>query len=219
MARNILDLKPKNLKAALPEIRAVVSASKRLDVITIPVSQVDSVGKRLVSLAEAMPDIWDTTLDVVAYRTSLNASLAAVGTAQQIATTRIDHALQTHYQIYAPKGYSTPIISVGGDVPEGQAANMYVIGAAPPDEGQTRGKQVILMEGGAIGLDGQAWKHVVARNTRVVYEGDDPTELEDVVFVNCTFVLKNTPAARAFANALLSNSTVNFNSRFQATHQ
>jgi hypothetical protein len=81
-------------------------------------------------------------------------------------------------------------------------------GNPPPGAGV--GKQVILGEGGAILLDGMILRHAVLRKTRVFYDGGQ-TSLEDVIFVDCTFILKNDPAARLFALAVLGQTPVKFN--------
>jgi hypothetical protein len=61
-------------------------------------------------------------------------------------------------------------------------------------------------------LDGMLMKHVVLRNVTIFYSGA-PVVLEDVTFVNCTFVLTNTEGARNFALAVLASAKTIFNRR------
>ena len=77
------------------------------------------------------------------------------------------------------------------------------------NKGQSRGKQVILIENGGIKLDGYLLKSVVLRKMMIIYSGG-PVQLENVIFVNCTFVLENEAAQRRFATAVLSNPEVTF---------
>ncbi len=58
-------------------------------------------------------------------------------------------------------------------------------------------------------LDGMILRHVVLRKTKVFYNGGD-TSLQDVIFVDCTFTLKNEPTARMFALSVLAHSQVTF---------
>ena len=120
-----------------------------------------------------------------------------------------------------------PDFTSGGSVPLGQSALLGLLGSPysgqsvrviepgenPPPPPTGIGKQVILGEGGAILLDGMILRHVVLRKTKVFYNGGD-TSLEDVIFVDCTFILKNEPAARLFALAVLEQNQV----KFKRTH-
>ena len=100
-------------------------------------------------------------------------------------------------------------MSVGGDVPSERAAQMRLI--ENPPEKLPRGKEVILVEGGAMTMDGMYMKNVVLRNVTIFYNGG-PAVLDGVIFVDCHFVLSNVPQTRDFADAVLSKDSVIFSS-------
>jgi hypothetical protein len=74
-----------------------------------------------------------------------------------------------------------------------------------------RGRQVLLIEHGGIELDGFVFKNVVFRGVEVHYSGG-PVQLDNVIFVNCVFIMENSPTQREFATAVLSNPHVTFSS-------
>ena len=86
---------------------------------------------------------------------------------------------------------------------------MHPIDEPNPDENAKRGKEIILVEGGAITLDGIVAKHVVFLNVAVYYHGS-PVELSDVIFVECNFIFTNVQPARDLAHAMLAAATINF---------
>ena len=101
-------------------------------------------GIRFVQASEQNPQAWNTALDFLSYRTVENAQLVAVGTAQQIATTPVDINLTVHYKFQSPAGYTKPTLTVGGDVPSTEAAQLRLL--QEPVENLPRGKQVILVQ-------------------------------------------------------------------------
>lgn len=64
---------------------------------------------------------------------------------------------------------------------------------------------------GTMLLDGTKMRHVTIQKVEVYYNVG-PLELEDVVFVDCEFVLSINDQARAFARAILIEGQVNWNS-------
>jgi hypothetical protein len=199
-------LKKQNQDAA----KALLAEARQKSATPIPTSIVRETGTSFVDAAASLDqNVWDTALAFVSYRTQLNANLAQAATADEIATTPVDPNLTTNYRFVSIPGYPLPRLSVGGDVPIDRAALIDKIGEPPLNVGQTRGKQVILVQGGTIGLDTMRMKHVVLRDCSVFYSGG-PVQLEDVVFVRCTFVLVNTANARNFSLAVLSESPTKF---------
>jgi hypothetical protein len=63
---------------------------------------------------------------------------------------------------------------------------------------------------GALVLDGMQLKNVVIENSEVEYTGEDAIQLENVWFVNCTFILPPNNVTRAFGNAILAQAPVTF---------
>jgi hypothetical protein len=81
----------------------------------------------------------------------------------------------------------------------------------PSNPTATNGPASILLTGGTMLLDGTKMRHVTIQKVEVYYNVG-PGELEDVVFVDCEFVLSINDQARAFARAILIEGQVNWNS-------
>ncbi len=62
-------------------------------------------------------------------------------------------------------------------------------------------------DGGMQKLDGVHWKDSIFQNMRIEY-GGGPVELENVRFINCTFVMKYSPTAETFADMVLDQNEV-----------
>ncbi len=203
-----------NLSVAEKLIEGARAQSLHPDPVTV-----GDAGKSFVQLTSDSKDdptsvelAWKGTQAVLDYRTDLNRDLRSVQNAQEIATTPENPRLQSIFVFNAPLGYASPKFSVGGDVPADQGAIIYPLSASRPNVGKPdvgRGKQVALAEGGTIELDDLRMRHVVLRGTKVFYYGG-PTELLDVVFVGCTFVLKNAPQTQQFALAVFSSAPTTF---------
>jgi hypothetical protein len=61
--------------------------------------------------------------------------------------------------------------------------------------------------GGTQKLDGLHWKDSLFENMQVEYDGG-PIELENVRFINCTFIMKYSPRAETFADMVLTQNEV-----------
>ncbi len=201
---------PQNPKSQTQAVSILKEAQRTAT--TLPESYVQRAGTRFVEVSQTDSSAWQVALEFVSYRSSLNVNSLDVGTARDIATTPLNADLETHYELsLLPKGYSIGTITVGGDVPSEQAATMYKLTSNPPDYKSSRGKQVILIEGGAVELDQMFMRHVVIRNATVFYSSA-PMVLQDVVFVHCVFVMENKPDARTLALSVLAESSVSFHS-------
>lgn len=124
------------------------------------------------------------------------------------------------------RGFYRPSINLVGEIPNSEkkpAVNIFFAGGIVRSEDSARlellsnpqksGSEIGLyvVEGGhmAIGLDNANMKNVVIRNAEVVYNGG-PVRLENVAFVNCTFVFtKNRPTINLGETILQANS-INF---------
>ena len=68
----------------------------------------------------------------------------------------------------------------------------------------------MFFTGGALSLDDRYGKNIVFRNVEVHYS-DRQLTLEDVIFINCTFVIDNGEAGQKLgADLLTSSPIVNF---------
>ncbi len=199
-------LKIQNQQAA----KELILEARKKVIPAIPDEVVNQAGQSFVEASITESRAWDVALEFLSYRTLTNKASVAVGTAEQIATTPVT-SLATYYDLSFINGKSLPRITVGGEVPSGEAATMHYLSRPDPNQGNPRGKQVILIEGGAISIDNMFFKHVVIRNSEIFYSGT-PINIEDVVFVNCTFVMINSSQTREFAIAVLSNGPTDFKS-------
>ena len=186
-----------------------VIAEAKSKSIELPERVVKRVGDSFIEAAKTDPEAWGVAVDFTSYRTTLSQNILASGTAQQLATTPVDAKLTSRYHFLVPKNYPEPEFTVGGDVPADRAAEAHFLYEGSPNAGALRGKQILLGEGGALGLDGMLLKHVVLRNTTVFYSGG-PVYLEDFLLVNCTLVLTNVDATRSFALAVLASPRITF---------
>jgi hypothetical protein len=72
-----------------------------------------------------------------------------------------------------------------------------------------------VIDGGSItngtqALDGVYWINYTFRNARIIYNGG-PTALQNVVFINCTFIMPMSPNASKLANTVLADNFVTGN--------
>jgi hypothetical protein len=190
------------------EARDILTAAKKGNIL-IPDMVIQQAGTSFLEAAKTEPKAWEATLDFVSYRTMLNNQLLAVENASQLATTPVTEPLELRYKLNTPTGYKQPQLSVGGEVPSDRAADIHPLGEPSLNQGQPKGREVILVDGGAVVLDGMVMKNVVIRNTLISYSGG-PISLSNVIFVNCTFLLPNEMPTREFANTILANSAVSF---------
>jgi hypothetical protein len=210
-------LRPQNLTKAAsnptdPKSQAnaqKIIAEAKKDAIPLPQGVVEQTWKEFTSATPTDPKAWGVAVELVSYRTTLNGNVAEVGTADEIARTRVNPNLISNYAIRFLPGYGPETASVGGDVPIDQAATIQAIGLPSLEQGRPRGKEIILIENSGIVLDGEYMRHVVIRNTTVQYDGG-PLQLEDVTFVNCTFKLIDNQTTRAFASAVLVSAPTMF---------
>jgi hypothetical protein len=194
---------PQNINQAKSVLARAQSSNIQLDK-----DVVSEAGSSFVKASEKVPAAWNVAVDFLAYRTTLNINLAAVTSASQIATTS-NTTLTTEYKIFQAEGYESPTVSVGGDVSAQQAADIHPLDEPSLNAGKPRGREVILIVGGGLRIDGFLLKNVVIKNTAILYSGG-PVQLQNVIFVNCTFVLTNIQPSRNFADAVLSQPLTSF---------
>jgi hypothetical protein len=195
-----------------PEAQADAVATlerARKDSTFIPVPTIQEAGTRFIDAAQTAPKAWDVALKFVSYRTTLLQSVLLADTAQHLATTPANPALFSRYVWNDVPGRQLPRFTVGGDVPFDQSATAHPLSSPNLDAGRDRGKEVILGIGGSVAIDNTLMKHVVLRNVAVFYSGG-PVVLDDVTFVDCTFVLMNVEAARNFALSVLASTKISF---------
>lgn len=95
-------------------------------------------------------------------------------------------------------------------VPIKEAARMDRIGT-DQNASLSSGPLFLLANGGAFNLDNFYLRNAVFENVEIHYSGE-PSILENVTFINCTFVFDNTARGRKLGMELLASSAVNFKS-------
>jgi len=172
----------------------------------IPISTVEQAAKSFIETSVAQPEAWETALDFVSYRTALN-KIDARGAApfRKLSGAGLDH----YYIGPVVPGKALPI---GSDIPASvppELAARYELLGKNENEGKSTGPPRLFFTGGALNIDGRFARHVVFENVEVHYT-NQPLVLEDVVFVNCTFVIENGNSGRKLSETLISSQIVNF---------
>lgn len=170
----------------------------------IPASTVERAGRAFIEASSSEATAWPVALDFVAYRTSLNA------------TSRPDPKNCISKPPFANKYYmndvyenSKPAIQwVEPIIAEENAAHLDLIGH-DENTGSKTGPSALLVRGGATNLDMEHARHVVFDGVEIHYSGG-PILLEDVIFINCTFVLDRSQQTRELAERVLASTNVSF---------
>ena len=175
--------------------------------IQTPVQEVVSTGKTLQAHGQPNSEQWQAFLAFVGYRTFLNAkpdSAQAVGPLQPGNTWR--------YGFSPIPGKHEPVLTFtqGLGVPAQQAARMDRIGV-DQNGALPRGPLLLVATGGAISLDDWQMRNTVFDGVEIHYSGQR-TILENVTFVNCTFVMDNNIPGRRLGEEMLASAAVSFKS-------
>jgi hypothetical protein len=78
-----------------------------------------------------------------------------------------------------------------------------------PRTGKPFGRRLLIARDGAVSLDGARIHHVLFVDVEVHYSGK-PTDLQDVAFRNCRFLLDNAESSRMLALEILSSGEETF---------
>jgi hypothetical protein len=187
---------------ALDEVRSTL-ADARKHSLPIPVSVVKNGGESFIKASENNSKAWDVALDLVTYRSSINKS-------PEHTTNRVPReARNTNFYVVGVTGKELPaVFAVEPFVPGPQAARWDLI-----DRDQNAGIKMqtfwLVAKGGATSIDMQHLRNVVFEKTEIHYSGVRVI-LENVIFVNCTFLFDNVPNSRGLGEQLLATSAVNF---------
>lgn len=185
-------------KGSQLQAKDLVSAARKND-IRLPTDLVEETGKRFVDASAQTPQAWDAALEFVNYKSFVN---SLPPTLPKLAESTRPADFQTRYRWNSPLS-TPPQVSVVGRLPEQSAARFSPIGE-DLNAGQAEGDAFIFAVGGVVGLDGMQYKNVAFINSVIVYDGE-PTSLNNVYFINCTFQMKFEQRAKGLAVALLSD--------------
>lgn len=198
---------PTDRSDAIEAKKVIVSA--RENSVKLPADLIEQVGQKFLNASVENPPAWDTTLAMADYRSYLNGpelSLEAFYPLDSIPSSNIAH---THYHIWTGVGGLMPKLTTSlKRVPIAQSAILEII-ASPEKQEAEEGPEALLAVGGNIRLDGLHLRNVVLEGVTLNY-GGAPLILENVIFINCKFVIENVGPGRALGSKLLEARNVTF---------
>jgi hypothetical protein len=192
---NVAKLPTATLMQRIPALKDLVAVAKNQNVAIDP-NIVTEVGKKLVDASSDNAEAWGAVLRWVDYKSFNNSFSASLPDTTSVAEFRDE------YVINIPTGADHPTFSLKGLVPADSAAQTGYIGE-DRNAGLTSGPEWIVIEGGAVGLDGISLRNVIFRNVYIQYFGA-PLIMKNVYFIGCTFDMKVDPETRHLAIALLA---------------
>src|ERR1022692_1872322 len=190
------------------QIEAIeILATARKEALRLPVAIVEDAGKSFIDASNIEPGAWTAALRLVDYRSYLNSMIIHVPEGAAMAPS-------TQYLFNLPNGKSMPISMHALKtpfVPMDEAALLEEIGR-PSNPDIKTGDALVMLAGGAIIIDNLHMRHVVLKGVEVHYTGK-PAILEDVTFLDCTFVIENTLPGRGLGVQVLAANHVDFTSK------
>lgn len=202
----------KKTKAALESGQQILELAKNANAKLRP-EALQAFGAQAANLASdpaLAPVAWRSFTEAVGYRTLLNVDYVP------IPADLVSLPPEYHYRISInirpdptalPGALSLNVFHPGGFVTEEDSARLETLSMH-----QSPSKvRLFVINGGvdSIVLDGMYMKNVIIRNARVIYEGG-PVQLENVSFVNCTFLLAQKQPVKQLGDAILQTASVDF---------
>ncbi len=198
------DLARKRLQLAADLAKAAGQAGIQVDTKTVA-----EAGKNALEstdnprLADAA---WQTTLQLVNYRSFLNAGLAP-NPKNPVPISEFKG--EWSYDLMPAGTPSSDVgITVVGLVPRERAAVMEFL-QNPLNADAKFGPEFLIIDGAPLSLDGVRLKNVIFRNSRIVYRGG-PMQMDNVYFVNCTFEVPRRPNGQELCATLLASTATTF---------
>jgi hypothetical protein len=187
------------------EAKKVLGTAKE-ESISLPQTVVEQGGKKFIGVSKGNPNAWGVALDFIAYRSWLNTRNP------ETATGDYGNTFSTYYHQNLVHGRDPVKWSWGGPLTtdNSKQAKWDAIGYEDKRNTVTQ-PSWIIGTGGAESLDGQQLRRAILINVEVHFSGG-PVILEDVTFINCTFVFDNVATSRELGERLLADSSVNFRS-------
>ena len=183
-----------------------VLATARKESISLPQAVVEQGGQKFIGASKEDSNAWGVALDFIAYRSSLNTRNP------EIATEDYGSTFSTYYHQNTVRGrdpvkwsWAPPLTT-----DYSKQAKWDMIGYEDKRNTVTQ-PSWIIGAGGAESLDGQQLRRAILINVEVHFSGG-PVILEDVTFINCTFVFDNVAKSRELGERLLADSLVSFRS-------
>jgi hypothetical protein len=193
---------PTSPKAQAAAQANLAEAKKTSIAIAGPV--IEQAGESFIEAAKTDPKAWGVALDFVSYRSSLNTPNRPIGRLEPIPPGSF-----TRYAILQSTGPRPEVKWLPPPVPYKDGAIWDIIGQRPLPVDVEIGAQWLFAKGGRISLDETHIRQVVFEGAEIHYSGERVI-LEDVIFINCTFVFDNNEPERKLGLALLDSSKINF---------
>lgn len=197
---------PQSAKEASKALHMAIAHGNRVDP-----KVVSDAGEKFVAAAPVNPAAWGTAIEFANYRTTFN-FFNRTAALRPFAPGEESRGLAAEFWDTPVPGKPKPALAyVVAESPTVPAAAAWMINmGGDPTEQLKFGAVYMILTGNAISIDDSNYRHVVLQNVEVHYSGK-PMMLEDVIFVNCTFVFENTAPARKLVDDLLVASSINFN--------
>jgi|ERR1039458_8569166 hypothetical protein len=195
---------PQNQTAA-----KLVLAEARQRSFKLPVDVVEQAGGRFVEAAAEAPQTqaWSVALDYVSYRSSLNSEARP-----PVEFAPLPPGVTLHYNLAVHPGIVGKLsFSTGLGVPIERAARADVIGQ-DGNVGLQLGPAFLSITGGIISIDLYHFRQVIFNGVEIHYSGK-PVILENVLFINCKFVVDNDERGRQFAGQVLATAHVTWQAK------
>jgi len=190
-----------DLRTSPREAKKAVEDAIKTNTI-LPAKLISDAGKSFASASAKNPEAWPVLTTLMDYRSHLNGLVFVFPPTGAVPE-------DTEFELNPVPGKDRPIIAfVRNGVPIQDAARLEKIGK-PTNPNVKVGPVHLIARGGAFNLDGWNIAHVIFFGTEVHYSGA-PIILEDVLFVNCTFVFDNADRSRSLAEKITSSEFVTF---------
>jgi hypothetical protein len=191
---------PLDTQSQAEVLKAIAGAKKSQ--VPIPTPVLAEVGKSFIAASEKDQRPWQTVQALMEYRSNINSLTYVFPQTSPPPET-------THFDVKLLPERSLPEVSyLDLGVPIIDAARFQQIGKATND-GVNIGPSRLMLSGGATSLDDRDIAHVNFVGVEVHYSGN-PAMLEDVLFINCTFVFDNSERGRMLAENIISSRNVTF---------
>jgi hypothetical protein len=196
--------------AVSAHVPTILNGARDHDIIVSP-SVLQRTGLRILQDSDKQPAAWSAAKATLDYRSFLNERLRQAPT---IANAKEPDLAWPYF--FALKTKPTPgqsnalVARVKTDGTASKENSARLESLSSPQVWASGAKHIVI-EGktDTIVLDGEYWKDVIVKDAKVEYDGG-PIKLENVYFVNCEFIVPQTPGGRAFANAVLNGGATYF---------
>jgi hypothetical protein len=188
--------------------RELLAQARRKSIPPIPAPVVEQAGMSFIEAARTDTGAWKVALEFASYRTVLNGSARPPGSEHTLTPLET-----TWYALKSVPGKPAPALNDSSHVrlPISQSARAEQLGNPIPQTANT-GPAWLFVNGGAVSLDEAYIRRAVFNHVEVYYSGK-PVQLEDTIFIDCTFVFDNSEQARQLGTELLSSATVTFRTK------